>query len=136
MCKDFLSLPTFMCYAKTTANHELESNRMHASYLAAAIFFEVIGTIALKWSATDGEIWYGAITALAYLTSFTFLWLCLERYPLSLAYATWSGVGVALTAIAGVFLFSEKLDSIGFIGLTFIIAGIVLINGFSSLGNH
>ena len=109
---------------------------MHSIYLAAAIILEVIGTIALKSSASGGSAWYGIITVAAYCASFFFLWLCLERYPLSLAYATWSGVGVAMTAIAGIILFAEKIDSIGIIGLIMIIAGIVLINGFSSMNPH
>ena len=109
---------------------------MHTIYLVAAIILEVIGTIALKWSATEGSAWYGLITVGAYFAAFFFLWLCLERYPLSIAYATWAGVGVALTAIAGIILFSEKIDITGTIGLSLIIAGIVLINAFSSLGSH
>lgn len=111
-------------------------NDMHSIYLAAAILFEVIGTIALKSSASGGETWISLITVVAYCVSFFFLWLCLERYPLSLAYATWSGVGVAMTAIAGIILFSEKIDLTGALGLGLIIAGIVLINGFSSLNQH
>ena len=109
---------------------------MASLFLAAAIFFEVIGTIALKWSAETNTLWAGGITLMAYCLSFYCLWLCLKTYPLSLAYATWSGVGIALTALAGVLFFHEKVDLPGLIGLSLIIIGIVLINGVSTMGGH
>ena len=109
---------------------------MPVVYLALAIVFEVIGTIALKWSANTNIAWYGALTAFAYCLSFFCLWLALKNLPLSLTYATWSGVGIAFTAIAGVFLFQEKLDVPGLMGLGLIICGIVLIHGFSTMNSH
>ena len=109
---------------------------MAGLYLAFAIFFEVIGTIALKASAEANVLWLGALTAGAYILSFSLLWLSLKSLPLSLAYATWSGVGIALTALAGVLFFQEKIDLTGLIGLSFIIIGIVLLNGFSTMSGH
>lgn len=109
---------------------------MPAVYLALAIVFEVIGTIALKWSANTNIAWYGALTVIAYCLSFFCLWLSLKTLPLSLTYATWSGVGIALTAIAGVFLFQEKIDVIGLIGISMIVIGIILINVFSTMNAH
>ncbi len=105
-------------------------------YLAFAIFFEVLGTISLKWSATTGENIYGALTAAAYAASFYLLWLSLKHLPLGLAYATWSGVGIAMTSLIGVLFFYEKIDLTGIIGLTFILIGIILINIFSTMANH
>ncbi len=109
---------------------------MPALYLALAISFEVIGTIALKWSANTNIAWYGALTVIAYCLSFFCLWLSLKSLPLSMTYAIWSGIGIALTATAGVFIFQEKVDSIGILGIILIILGIVLINGFSKMGGH
>ena len=105
-------------------------------YLSAAIFFEIIGTIALKWSATTADQWTSAITFVAYCLSFFFLWLALKNLPLAMSYATWSGVGIAATCLIGVFIFSEKIDLIGLLGITLIIAGIILINVHSSMNGH
>ena len=105
-------------------------------YLASAIIFEIIGTLALKWSATTENNLYGAITVIAYCLSFFFLWLALKYLPLALSYATWSGVGIAATCLFGVFIFAEKIDLIGLVGITFIITGIVLINVYSSMSEH
>ena len=121
---------------KIQINFSSESKHMPVVYLALAITFEVIGTIALKWSANTNIAWYGAVTVIAYCLSFFCLWLSLKSLPLSLTYATWSGVGIALTAIAGVFLFQEKIDLVGLLGVSLIIIGIVLINGFSTMSGH
>ncbi|GJM02196.1 MAG: multidrug transporter [Rhodomicrobium sp.] len=106
---------------------------MPALYLTAAILFEVIGTIALKHSATTNSIWYGALTAISYVFAFLLLWLALRNLALGPVYATWSGVGIALTAIAGVLFFNEKIDLIGLLGIGFIIVGIILLNVFSNM---
>lgn len=101
-------------------------------YLAAAILFEVIGTIALKMSATGSTLWYGALTVLSYLIAFLLLWAALRTLPLGPVYATWSGIGITLTALAGVFIFKESLDITGLIGMALIVIGILLLNIFSS----
>ena len=52
----------------------------------------------------------------------------LVHLPLSLAYAIWSGVGTALTAVLGILVFDEPL-SIGMIlGILCIIGGVALMN--------
>jgi len=101
---------------------------MPTLYLASAILFEIIGTITMKWSANNPSGWAIALIAISYCLSFILLWMSLKTLPLSLAYATWSGVGIAATAIAGIFLFHERIDWAGFVGIGFIIIGILLLN--------
>ncbi len=108
---------------------------MPAIYLTAAILFEIIGTIALKHSALTGSVWYGVLTGLSYTVAFILLWASLRTIPLGVAYATWSGVGIALTAIAGIILFKERIDIVGLAGIAFIVVGIVLLNVVSSMNN-
>ena len=48
-------------------------------YLASAIIFEIMGTLALKWSATTENHIYSAVTVTAYCLSFFFLWLTLKN---------------------------------------------------------
>jgi len=104
--------------------------------LSAAILFEIIGTIALKWSATTEAQWYSAVTFVSYCLSFYFLWLALKTLPLAMSYATWSGVGIAATCLLGVFIFSEKVDLVGLLGISLIITGIILINVYSSMSGQ
>lgn len=103
-------------------------------YLAGAILFEVFGTTMLKLSNGFTNVLPTIGVAVGFVTAFTCLSMALKTIPLSTAYATWSGVGTALTAIAGVVLFSENMTFIKITGLALVIVGIVLLN--SSTGKE
>jgi small multidrug resistance pump len=100
-------------------------------YLTAAIIFEVIGTSALKASDTFTRLVPSLVTAVAYPISFFFLALTLRTFPVGIAYAIWSGLGIVLIALLGWFWFKQALDGPAVLGLALIIAGIVVINAFS-----
>ncbi|MBT2575218.1 multidrug efflux SMR transporter [Bacillus sp. ISL-51] len=97
-------------------------------YLAAAIVSEVFGSTMLKLS--DGFTHLlpalGVIAGIG--ASFMFLSFSLKTIDLSSAYATWSGVGTALTAVVGFFVFKEAMTIKMIIGLILVIAGVVLLN--------
>ncbi|MEQ8367618.1 MAG: multidrug efflux SMR transporter [Roseicyclus sp.] len=105
---------------------------MHWLYLAVAITGEVIGTTALK--ATEGFTRTGpiAITILGYGIAFFFLGLVLRTVPVGVAYAIWSGAGVALITIIGWAVFGQKLDLAAMVGIGLIVAGVVVLNTLSS----
>jgi multidrug resistance protein EbrB len=60
--------------------------------------------------------------------AFYSLSVCLKTIPLSLAYAIWSGIGTALTALIGVLLWNEPFSIITLGGLVLIIGGVALLN--------
>ncbi len=109
---------------------------MHYAYLAAAILAEVIGTSALKASAGFTQTLPSIICAAAYSAAFYFLSLTLERIPVGIAYAIWSGAGIVLIALIGFFLFKQTLDAPALIGMALIIAGVVVMNVFSRTAVH
>ncbi len=76
-------------------------------YLALAIVSEVFGSTMLKLSEGFTQAWPIIGIIAGFLSAFTFLSFSLKTIDLSSAYATWSGVGTALTAIVG-FLFLAK----------------------------
>lgn len=94
-------------------------------YLSAAIVFEVIGTMALKYSSMNNSPIYSAITALGYIISFTLLWYAIKKIDIGTAYAIWAGMGTALIAIAGVVVFKEDMTLLKGLFLLFIIVGAV-----------
>lgn len=105
-------------------------------YLIAAIAAEVVGTLSLK--ASDGlSKWsYVGITAVGYAVSFYFLAIVLRSFPVGLAYAVWSGAGVAVVTVAGALLFGDRIDTAGFIGISLIVIGVLVINIFSNSAPH
>ena len=107
-------------------------------YLAVAILAEVIGTSALK--ASNGfTVWLPSlVVAAGYGVSFYFLSLALRAIPVGVAYAIWSGVGIVLISVIGWALFRQRLDAAALVGIGLIIAGVIVIQLFSTTvrGGH
>ncbi|WP_449537645.1 DMT family transporter [Ferdinandcohnia sp. Marseille-Q9671] len=102
-------------------------------YLAISIIGELFGTAMLKMSDGFTVIIPSAGVVVGYAISFYCLSLCLRSIPLSLAYAIWSGVGTALTALLGVLIWGEVLSTLKILGIVLIIGGVVLLNTSSNV---
>lgn len=111
-------------------------NPLTWAYLGAAILFEVVGTSLLQASSQFTKLWPTAGMALCYAMSFFLLANALKVIPVGVAYAIWSGLGVVLISLIGVFLFKQKLDLPAVIGLVMIVGGVVVINLFSKAVSH
>ncbi|MEI6333479.1 MAG: multidrug efflux SMR transporter [Methylococcaceae bacterium] len=100
-------------------------------YLAIAIVSEVIATSALK--TTEGFTRWAPslLVIIGYASSFYFLSLTLRTLPLGVAYAIWSGVGIALLALIGWIIYHQSLNSAAIIGITLISAGVIVLILFS-----
>lgn len=105
-------------------------------YLAVAILAEVIATSALKASEGFTRWWPTVITVLGYAIAFYCLSLTLRVLPTGVAYAIWSGVGIVLISVVGWMVFKQSLDWPAIIGMGLIVAGVVVINVFSSSVRH
>lgn len=68
--------------------------------------------------------------------AFYCLSVLLKTIPLGIAYAIWSGVGIAAVSIIGWLFMNQKLDMAALIGIGMIIAGVLVINLFSQAGTH
>ncbi|CAI7726412.1 Multidrug resistance protein EbrA [Bacillus altitudinis] len=97
-------------------------------FLAIAIFSEAIGAAMLKLSNGFTRFKPSAVVVAGYTLAFYMLSLTLNIIPLSMSYATWSGVGTALTALVGLVLFNETIHMKGFIGLALVICGVIVLN--------
>lgn len=105
-------------------------------YLAIAIVAEVIATSSLKASDGFSKLWPSVAVLVGYGTAFFFLSLTLRTIPVGIAYAVWSGVGVALVSIIAWLMFGQKLDLAGVLGIGLIVAGVVVLNLFSKTSVH
>ena len=105
-------------------------------YLAIAIVAEVIATSALK--AADGFTRPGpsTVVVLGYCTAFYFLSLALRGVPVGVAYAVWSGVGIVLISVIAWLMYGQRLDAPAVLGMSLIIAGVVVLNVFSKATVH
>lgn len=95
-------------------------------FLAAAVIFEVAGTVSLRL-AVDNRRWYGGV-AVGYLVAFMMLTFTLANgLPLGVSYGIWAAAGVALTAIISKFLFNEPLTWLMGLGMLLVIGGVLLV---------
>lgn len=97
-------------------------------FLAVAIVSEVIATSALKTSEGFTRLWPSTIVVAGYVSAFYFLSLTLKTIPVGVAYAVWSGAGIALISLIAWFLYGQSLDLPAIIGMSLIVAGIVVLN--------
>jgi small multidrug resistance pump len=101
-------------------------------YLTIAILAEVVGTSALKATHGFTRPLPSLVVLVGYGVAFYFLSLALRSIPVGVAYAIWSGVGVALITLIGWLVFKQKLDAPALTGIGLIVAGVVVIQVFSS----
>jgi small multidrug resistance pump len=106
------------------------------AYLGTAILLEVAATSALKSSDGFSRLIPSVIAIVLYCVSFYFLSQCLRSMPVGIAYAIWSGFGIVLIALVGLVWFRQALDLPAVLGLALIIAGVVIVNGFSKTVGH
>jgi small multidrug resistance pump len=60
----------------------------------------------------------------------------LRTIPVGVAYAIWSGVGIALISVAAFFMYRQSLDLPAIIGIGLIMAGVAVINLYSKSVLH
>ncbi|EOA06686.1 MULTISPECIES: DMT family transporter [Herbaspirillum] len=104
--------------------------------LAVAIVAEVIATTALKSSDGMTRVLPALVVVLGYGLSFYCLSLTLRSMPTSVAYAIWSGVGIVLITLAAWLIHHQRLDGPAVAGIALIVAGVLVINIFSSSAAH
>ena len=105
-------------------------------YLAIAIVSEVIATSALKAAEGFTRLAPSVLVVVGYASAFYFLSLTLRTIPLGIAYAIWAGVGVALVAVVGWLVYRQSLDLAAIIGISLIVAGVIVLNVFSKTVEH
>lgn len=105
-------------------------------FLSVAIVSEVVATSALKASNGFTQLWPSLVVIAGYAIAFFFLSLTLRTMPVGVAYAIWSGVGIMLVTLIAWFVFKQSLDIPAIIGLTLIVAGVVVLQVFSKSSAH
>jgi small multidrug resistance pump len=105
-------------------------------YLFIAIIAEVTATSALKASEEFTKLYPSLIVVVGYGIAFYFMTLVLRVIPIGITYAIWSGLGIVLVTIVGIFLYKQIPDIPAIIGMGLIVSGVVVINVFSQSISH
>ena len=96
--------------------------------LFLAIIFEVIGTMLLPVSQNFTKLLPSSILLFSYGISFYFLAVVTQKLPLSVVYATWSGMGVFTVALLSYIFYKQTLSWQSIVGLFLIVVGVTIVN--------
>ena len=105
-------------------------------FLTLAIIAETVATTALKMTEQFTRLWPSVVVVIGYATAFYFLSFALRSIPVGVACAVWSAVGIVLVTVAGMVMFKQTPDLPAVIGLSLIVAGVVVVNLFSKMSAH
>ncbi len=98
--------------------------------LVVAIFCEVAGTMLLPVSQNFTKIIPTFFLSLFYISALYLLTFVVNKLPIAIVYASWSGLGVFTVAILGYVFFNETLGWQSIFGLFLIVIGVILVNSF------
>ena len=98
--------------------------------LVGAIFCEVAGTMLLPVSQNFTRIIPTTLLAIFYIMALFLLTFVVNKLPIAIVYATWSGLGIFTVAILGYPFFNQALSWLSIIGLFLIVTGVILVNSF------
>jgi quaternary ammonium compound-resistance protein SugE len=99
--------------------------------LLLAALMEVGWAIGLKYTHGFTRLWPSVWTALAMALSMLLLASAARSLAIGTAYAVWTGLGAAGTALLGVYLFDEPFTLARVGGISLIVAGVLLLKAAS-----
>ena len=97
-------------------------------YLAIAIICEPFGTTCMKYSDGFGKLLPSLLTLLFYGVCYVFFAKSLQTINLSIAYATWCGVGIVAATLLSILIFKETISFMGIVGICLVLAGVIILN--------
>ena len=80
---------------------------------------------ALKQSKGFSVLWPSIIFVVCAAGSFSLLAIALKSLPVGTAYAVWTGIGAAGTAIVGMLFLGDAVQTIKLVSIALIIAGVI-----------
>ncbi|MGB3681500.1 MAG: multidrug efflux SMR transporter [Rubrobacteraceae bacterium] len=94
-------------------------------YLVVAGIFEIGFALGLKFSEGFTRLWPTLGMAVSGGISFYLLSIAMKTLPVGTAYAVWTGIGAAGTAVLGILLLEESGDVFRVLSITLIVAGVI-----------
>ena len=101
--------------------------------LIVAGLFETGFAVALKYSDGFSRLVPSVLFVVFAVLSFTLLNLALRTLPVGTAYAVWTGIGAAGTALLGIVLLGEPVSVARLASIALIVVGVV---GLQLTGSH
>ena len=94
-------------------------------YLVIAGLLEIAWAIGMKQSQGWTRLWPSVFTLVTMVISFWLLSVAMNRLPAGTAYAVWTGIGAAGTAILGIVYLKEPASAARIACIVLIVAGVI-----------
>ena len=94
-------------------------------FLLVAGLLEIVWASMMKLSQGSNRGWPGAIMVVAMLLSFGALSVSMRTLPLGTAYAVWTGIGAAGTAIYGMVFLGDLVSTLKLVSISLVIVGVI-----------
>lgn len=98
---------------------------MHWTLLFIAAALEIVWAVGLKYVDGFTRLWPSVGVISAMIASMGLLAIAARGLPIGTAYAVWTGIGAAGTAIVGMILFDESAAVGRIVCLVLIVGGVV-----------
>jgi quaternary ammonium compound-resistance protein SugE len=93
--------------------------------LLVAASFEIGWAVGLKYTNGFTRLWPTVGTVVALVLSVALLAFATRTLPIGTAYAVWTGIGAAGTALFGIWLFQEPATAERLLCIALIVGGVV-----------
>jgi quaternary ammonium compound-resistance protein SugE len=96
--------------------------------ILAAGLFETGFAVSLKLSHGLTRLWPTVSFAMCALMSFALLTIALRKLEVGAAYAVWTGIGAAGTALVGMILLGDAVSTLKLVSIGLVLAGVIGLN--------
>jgi quaternary ammonium compound-resistance protein SugE len=100
-------------------------------YLVIAGLLEIAWAIGMKQSQGWTRLWPSVFTLVTMVISFWLLSIAMNRLPAGTAYAVWTGIGAAGTAVLGIVYLREPAGAARIACIALIVAGVIGLKLFA-----
>lgn len=90
--------------------------------------FETVFAVCLKLSDGFTRLWPTVGFAVSVTVSMGLLGLGLRELPVGTAYAVWTGIGAAGTAVVGMLLLDDPVTVVRLTAISLIVGGVIMLN--------
>ncbi|TDE01313.1 DMT family transporter [Jiangella asiatica] len=97
-------------------------------YVIVGGLFETAFAVSLKESQGFSRLWWTLSFAISVIISMVLLGIGLRDLPVGTAYAVWTGIGAAGTAIVGMLFMNDPASMLRISAIGLIVGGVVLLN--------
>lgn len=102
------------------------------TFLAIGIVLEVIGTSSLKLSNGFTEGMWSSLCVACFVAALFMLSQSVKTLDIGIVYAIWSGAGITLISLIGLFFFQEQFSALKVFFIGLIVVGVVGLQFISS----